>query len=251
MPEGINVRELLKEAAEVLGAVQYYIPPADETVEMVPAITADVDACQKLAKRIDDVLAEPEPRKCPDCDGQGWTAQHSIDGNAHDDEGNCNPGYCPVQVQCEKCSGTGKIAAPAPDAIEDIEKAAYKRGFADGMESTAETAREILGIGAAPEPDAMELACTIEKIFDDAICDVDDYHDNYVPVMARARAKAAALIESYGKREERATDLLKIIVSSETRKINQDPYPCGHRACKFVRIAQDILAARYGVEAEE
>jgi len=47
-----------------------------------------------------------------------------------------------------------------------------------------------------PAPDAMELACTIEKIFDDAICDVDDYHDNYVPVMSRARAKAAALIES-------------------------------------------------------
>ena len=53
--------ELLKEAARELGAVQYYIPPADETVEMVPAITADVDACQKLAKRIDDVLAEPAP----------------------------------------------------------------------------------------------------------------------------------------------------------------------------------------------
>ena len=116
------MRELLKEAAEVLGAVQYYIPPADETVEMVPAITADVDACQKLAKRIDDVLAEPEPRKCPDCDGQGWTAQHSTDTNAHDGEGNCNPGYCPVQVQCEKCGGTGKITAPELDAMEIVRK---------------------------------------------------------------------------------------------------------------------------------
>ena len=43
------------------------------------------------------------------------------------------------------------LAKPAPDAIEDIEKIAYKRGFADGMESTAETAREILGIGAEPK----------------------------------------------------------------------------------------------------
>ena len=122
-----------------------------------------------------------------------------------------------------------------------------RRGQADEQAILAKHIGDVL---AEPAPDAMELACTIEKIFDDAICDVDDYHDNYVPVMARARAKAAALIESYGKREERATDLLKIIVSSETRKINQDPYPCGHRACKFVRIAQDILAAKHSYKVE-
>ncbi len=51
------VQDLLKEAARELGAVQYYIPPADETVEMTPAITADVGACQKLAERIDTYLA--------------------------------------------------------------------------------------------------------------------------------------------------------------------------------------------------
>lgn len=51
--------ELLKEARDELGAVQYYIPPADETVEMTPAITADVDACQKLAERIDTYLSAP------------------------------------------------------------------------------------------------------------------------------------------------------------------------------------------------
>lgn len=56
--------------------------------------------------------------------------------------------------------------------------------------------------------------------------------------------------EEFAQQFERATDLLKIIVSSETRKINQDPYPCGHRACKFVRIAQDILAAKHGYKVE-
>jgi len=58
------------------------------------------------------------------------------------------------------------LAKPAPDAIEDIVKSAYKRGFADGMESTAETAREILGIGAAPAPDARELLEEARDYFD-------------------------------------------------------------------------------------
>jgi hypothetical protein len=59
--EFMNAIKLLKEARDELGAVQYYIPPADETAEMTPAITADVDACQKLAERIDAALAEPAP----------------------------------------------------------------------------------------------------------------------------------------------------------------------------------------------
>jgi hypothetical protein len=53
------MRELLKEAARELGAVQYYIPPADETVEMTPAITADVDSCQRLMTKIEAYLAAP------------------------------------------------------------------------------------------------------------------------------------------------------------------------------------------------
>lgn len=55
------MRELLKEAAEVLRMVQTYFP----SVEQMEAHThdglavADVDACQKLAARIDAALAEP------------------------------------------------------------------------------------------------------------------------------------------------------------------------------------------------
>jgi hypothetical protein len=59
--EFMNAIELLKEAMDELGAVQYYIPPADETAEMTPAITADVDACQRLMTKIEAYLAEPEP----------------------------------------------------------------------------------------------------------------------------------------------------------------------------------------------
>ena len=55
------MRELLKEARDALRAVQHYIPPADETVEMTPAITADVGACQEIADRIDAALSAPKP----------------------------------------------------------------------------------------------------------------------------------------------------------------------------------------------
>lgn len=94
---------------------------------------------------------------------------------------------------------------------------------------------------AQPAPDAMEI---VDKVR-------EHRGINGPAKWVLSRPKAAALIESYGKREERATDLLKIIVSSETRKINQDPYPCGHRACKFVRIAQDILAAKHSYKVED
>jgi len=111
------MRELLKEAARALDDELHGI----HDCSMDGAIKRR-SGKEALLARITTALAAPEPRKCPDCDGQGWTAQHSIDGNAHDDEGNCNPGYCPVQVQCEKCSGTGKIAAPEPDAMEIVDK---------------------------------------------------------------------------------------------------------------------------------
>lgn len=98
---------------------------------------------------------------------------------------------------------------------------------------------------AKPAPDAMEI---VDRIRDAVIQEPCEGVQQIGYILTNE--KAAALIESYGKREERATDLLKIIVSSETRKINQDPYPCGHRACKFVRIAQDILAAKHSYKVE-
>lgn len=47
-------------------------------------------------------------RACEVCDGKGWTSEHSPALNDHDGDGNCL-GNCPVQVQCEKCNGTGNI----------------------------------------------------------------------------------------------------------------------------------------------
>lgn len=47
--------------------------------------------------------------KCPACNGKGYTDQHSMDDNAHDEAGNCNPGFCPVQEQCPHCQGTGDM----------------------------------------------------------------------------------------------------------------------------------------------
>lgn len=46
--------------------------------------------------------------KCSHCGGDGWTSEHDTGAYSHDGEGNCL-GYCPVQVQCEKCNGTGEV----------------------------------------------------------------------------------------------------------------------------------------------
>lgn len=96
-----NARELLKECRGALLRGQ-----ADEQMAMVAGIDA--------------YLAAPS-NACPKCDGKGWTAEHSADANAHDGEGNCNPGYCPVQVQCEACGGTGR-ATPGESAMEMVDK---------------------------------------------------------------------------------------------------------------------------------
>jgi len=52
--------------------------------------------------------------ECPHCNGDGYTSEHSLDPQAHDCEMGCNPGYCPVQVQCEKCLGSGRAPRPEP-----------------------------------------------------------------------------------------------------------------------------------------
>jgi len=59
-------------------------------------------------------------RTCETCGGKGYTAEHSPGVNDHDGEGNCL-GACPVQVQCEKCNGTGKIQPPTePTEIDRL-----------------------------------------------------------------------------------------------------------------------------------
>ena len=42
--------------------------------------------------------------KCKICNGDGYTTEHDIPAN-HGEYGECLT--CPVQVQCEKCEGTG------------------------------------------------------------------------------------------------------------------------------------------------
>lgn len=47
-----------------------------------------------------------EQTKCDICDGNGWYADHDSP-SSHGECGECIS--CPVQVQCEKCLGTGFI----------------------------------------------------------------------------------------------------------------------------------------------
>lgn len=45
---------------------------------------------------------------CPECDGDGWYPDH--DPLSIDSEGYHDCSRCPIQVQCEKCGGTGYIS---------------------------------------------------------------------------------------------------------------------------------------------
>ena len=51
--------------------------------------------------------------KCPKCSGDGYTAEHDLP-SRHGEYGECVS--CPVQVECERCYGTGR------EIIEAINK---------------------------------------------------------------------------------------------------------------------------------
>jgi hypothetical protein len=78
---------------------------------------------ERVALVISQAQAAPkaESDKCPKCNGDGYTSEHSPALNAHDGEGNCL-GDCPVQVQCEACEGTG--SAPKAEGVQSAEELA-------------------------------------------------------------------------------------------------------------------------------
>ena len=45
--------------------------------------------------------------KCEQCDGNGWYADHSLLHYQNSNDTDCSEYGCPVQVECEKCNGTG------------------------------------------------------------------------------------------------------------------------------------------------
>ena len=55
----------------------------------------------------------PKEIDCPDCGGDGFTAEHASDCN-----GSCD--YCPVQVQCEICECTGKIKVYTEKEVQKL-----------------------------------------------------------------------------------------------------------------------------------
>jgi hypothetical protein len=167
MNEKPNARELLKEARAELAKAHDHLMELTAKLPMQYFGLVDGNIIQAedcLIDQIDAYLAAPS-NACPKCDGKGWTAEHSADANAHDEEGNCNPGYCPVQVQCAACGGTG-LAAPSESAMEMVDK--------------------------------------IRKIFEDAACYANDDHAEYSELLEIARANAAALIEGLQRRVPRA-----------------------------------------------
>ena len=67
------------------------------------------DPYMKAKNQVEQALS-PQPMgdgKCEECDGNGYTSEHSTGAYDHDADGFCNFS-CPVQVQCEPCSGSGK-----------------------------------------------------------------------------------------------------------------------------------------------
>jgi hypothetical protein len=64
---------------------------------------------EEIAK--EQIIMASEPHimrgvKCNLCNGDGYTAEHNPN-DPHKD--GCCSGSCPIQVECEKCQGTGYI----------------------------------------------------------------------------------------------------------------------------------------------
>jgi hypothetical protein len=59
---------------------------------------------------------EDGTKDCPECFGEGYTAEHGCNGN----DSICRS-ICPVQVPCETCNGTGSIPYTEEDVQNDKE----------------------------------------------------------------------------------------------------------------------------------
>jgi len=84
----------------------------EQKIQEASDMTLPYSVRKQIAQAIDTWLKDeivPEEREdkiiCPDCDGQGWTAEHAGPGQ-HSEDGECL-GYCPVQEPCERCEGKG------------------------------------------------------------------------------------------------------------------------------------------------
>ena len=81
---------------ETLLEIEDYINYLEERVGLKPETVLDVqNAINRERNRLRKI--------CPNCSGNGWTAEHAQ--HPHEDGDCC--GQCPVQVQCENCCGTG------------------------------------------------------------------------------------------------------------------------------------------------
>ena len=87
-----------------------------------------------LIFKCEEVKKEVE---CKDCDGDGFTSEHSSDYGDHDEDGGCN-GSCPVQAQCDNCRATGNIR---DINLEDVLRAII-RLFSDAGIITEKTYHE-------------------------------------------------------------------------------------------------------------
>lgn len=55
-----------------------------------------------------------EKIKCENCQGDGWTLDHSLQHYEHPEK-DCGSCGCPVQVPCEDCKGEGFITIEVKD----------------------------------------------------------------------------------------------------------------------------------------
>jgi hypothetical protein len=74
-----------------------------------------------------------------------------MDNNAHDEEGNCNPGYCPIQEQCHFCEGTGDM--PTVSETKDLR---------DEVIALREKVEERNRVLAFYKPYLIRAVCTLE-----------------------------------------------------------------------------------------
>ena len=86
----------------------------EKIIEIV-GFNMEPERAELIAQRVLDLFAV-SGSICDKCNGHGWYSDHAPS-YLHEEDGSCIPGNCPIQVQCEKCYGTGRILKEQSESV--------------------------------------------------------------------------------------------------------------------------------------
>lgn len=105
-------------AEEIFTVKSFYNKWLKELTEAEKSLIVDMLSEAKAEgynEGVKDAVEKLKELKCPKCEGAGYTSEH--DPMSRDEYGLHDCRYCPVQVQCEYCMGTGRVCCSDEDSI--------------------------------------------------------------------------------------------------------------------------------------